>query len=75
MPCKLFLSSTYTYLADERAAAERVILAMGQQFVGMEYFFAREETLLDALFFPSYTSPQIESGEKKCKSQPSATAH
>ncbi|MBI3741687.1 MAG: DUF4062 domain-containing protein [Chloroflexi bacterium] len=41
---KLFLSSTYTDLVDERAAAERVIIAMGQQFVGMEYFFVREET-------------------------------
>ncbi len=42
---KLFLSSTYTDLIPERAAAERVIVAMGQQFVGMEHFFAREETV------------------------------
>ncbi len=43
MPCKRFISSTYTDLVDERAA-EHGITAMGQQFVGMEYFFAREET-------------------------------
>jgi len=44
---KLFLSFIYTNLVDERAAAERVTLAMGQQFVGMEYSFAREEMLLE----------------------------
>ncbi len=43
---KLFLSFICTDLVDERAAAERVIIAMGQHFVGMEYFFAREETPL-----------------------------
>ncbi len=47
MPFRIFLSSTYSDLIEERQAVERVIVALGQHLKGMEHFFAREETPLD----------------------------
>lgn len=44
---KIFLSSTYTDLVPERQAVEKVIVALGQNFVGMEYFFSHEEDPLE----------------------------
>lgn len=47
MPFKIFLSSTLKDLVDERQAVEQVLVALGEQFMGMEYFFSREETALE----------------------------
>lgn len=47
MPFKIFLSSTYSDLIEERQAFGQVVVALGQHFRGIEHFFAREETPLE----------------------------
>jgi tetratricopeptide (TPR) repeat protein len=46
MSTKIFLSSTQRDLLNERDKVEKTIVSFGQQFIGMEHFFSREETAL-----------------------------
>ncbi len=46
-PLKIFLSSTYSDLRPERELAQDVIIRLKQQFIGMEFFPASDQTPLE----------------------------